>query len=159
MSENTQLLPLHKWNVWNSYPLLLFSRSVMSDSLWPPGLQLTRLPCVSSSPGVCSNSYPLSGWCHQQSSPLSSPSPSSFYLSQHELPMSKNKQIIFLSHLELKWTDILASNLVLWRIRVSQLIDLATFSEICSQNINSYSYIYLKWYEDTILWQLFPIKV
>ena len=36
----------------------------MSDSLWPHGLQHTRLPCPSISPGVCSNSCPLSWWCH-----------------------------------------------------------------------------------------------
>ena len=43
----------------------LFSRSVVSDSLWPHGLQHTRLPCPSSlSPGACSNSCPLSRWCH-----------------------------------------------------------------------------------------------
>ena len=44
--------------------LLLFSCSVMSDSLWPHGLQHTRLPCPSISPGACSNSCPLSWWCH-----------------------------------------------------------------------------------------------
>ena len=36
----------------------------MSDSLWPHGLQHTRLPCPSLSPGVCSNSYPLRQWCY-----------------------------------------------------------------------------------------------
>ena len=44
--------------------MLLFSHSLMSDSLWPHGLQHARLPCPSSTPGVCSNSRPLSGWCH-----------------------------------------------------------------------------------------------
>ena len=29
-----------------------------------PWTQHTRLPCPSLSPGVCSNSYPLSQWCH-----------------------------------------------------------------------------------------------
>ena len=43
--------------------LLLFSYSVMSDSLWPHGLQHTRLPCPLLSPNVCSNSCPLSQWC------------------------------------------------------------------------------------------------
>ena len=43
--------------------LLLFSRSVMSNSLWSHGLQHARLPCPSLSPGVCSNSCPLSWWC------------------------------------------------------------------------------------------------
>ena len=36
----------------------------MSGSLWPYRLQHTRLPCPSLSPGVCSNSCPLSRWCH-----------------------------------------------------------------------------------------------
>ena len=36
----------------------------MSDSLWPNGLQYTRLPCPSLFPQVCSNSCPLSQWCH-----------------------------------------------------------------------------------------------
>ena len=44
--------------------LLLFSCSVMSDFLWPHRLQHTRPPCSSPSPGVCSNSCPLSRWCH-----------------------------------------------------------------------------------------------
>ena len=43
---------------------LLVSHSVLSDSLQPYGLQHTRLPCPSSSPRVCSNSYPSSRWCH-----------------------------------------------------------------------------------------------
>ena len=41
-----------------------FSLSVMSDSLWPSGLEHSRLPCPSPTPGVCSNSCPLSWWCH-----------------------------------------------------------------------------------------------
>ena len=44
--------------------LLLSSCSVVSDSLWPRGLQHSRLPCPSPSPGACSNSSPLSQWCH-----------------------------------------------------------------------------------------------
>ena len=38
--------------------------SVRSDSLWPHGLQHARLPCPSPTPGICSNSCPLSQWCH-----------------------------------------------------------------------------------------------
>ena len=41
-----------------------FSCSVVSDSLWPQGLQHARPPCPSPTPGVCSNSCPLSWWCH-----------------------------------------------------------------------------------------------
>ena len=33
-------------------------------TLWPHGPQHTRLPCPSPSPGACSNSCPLSQWCH-----------------------------------------------------------------------------------------------
>ena len=36
----------------------------MSDSLQPHGLQHARLPCTSPTPGACSNSCPLSWWCH-----------------------------------------------------------------------------------------------
>ena len=36
----------------------------MSDSLWPHGLQPARLPCPSPTPGACSDSCPLSSWCH-----------------------------------------------------------------------------------------------
>ena len=41
-----------------------FSRSVMSNSLQPHGMQNTRLPCSSPTPGAYSNSCPLSRWCH-----------------------------------------------------------------------------------------------
>ena len=36
----------------------------MSDSLWPHGLQHTRLLCSPLSPGVCSNSCSLNWWCY-----------------------------------------------------------------------------------------------
>ena len=41
------------------------SCSVVSDSLWPHGLQCTRPPCPSPTPGVHPYSCPLSQWCHQ----------------------------------------------------------------------------------------------
>ena len=44
--------------------LLLFSHLVVSDSLWPRGLQHARLPCPSLSTRVWSNSCPLSRWCN-----------------------------------------------------------------------------------------------
>ena len=62
----------------------------MSDSLWPHGLQHTRLSCCSPSPGACANSGPLSQWCHPTVSssvfPFSS-CPQSFPASG-SLPMS-----------------------------------------------------------------------
>ena len=42
----------------------LFRRSVVSDSLWPHGLQHARLPCPPPTPRACSNSCPSSQWCH-----------------------------------------------------------------------------------------------
>ena len=41
-----------------------FSRSVMSNSLQPHGLQNSRLPCPSPTPRAYSNSYSLDRWCH-----------------------------------------------------------------------------------------------
>ena len=40
-----------------------FSHPVVSYSLWPHGLQHTRLPCPSPTPGAGSNSCPSSQWC------------------------------------------------------------------------------------------------
>ena len=52
------------FDMWKGLPVSQFSHSVMSDSLWPHGLQHTRLPCPSPTPGACSNSWPSSQWCH-----------------------------------------------------------------------------------------------
>ena len=41
-----------------------FSCSVISNSLWPHGLHHARPPCPSPTPRACSNSCPLSWWCH-----------------------------------------------------------------------------------------------
>ena len=41
-----------------------FSCSVMSDSLWPHGLQHARLTCPSPTPGAYSNLCPSNYWCH-----------------------------------------------------------------------------------------------
>ena len=40
------------------------SVAVSCPTLWPHGLQHTRLPCPSQTPGACSNSRPLCQWCH-----------------------------------------------------------------------------------------------
>ena len=44
--------------------LILFTHSVVSNSLWPHELEQARPPCPSPTPGVYSNSCPLSQWCH-----------------------------------------------------------------------------------------------
>ena len=64
--------------------LVQFSRLVMPDSLQPHGLQHTRPPCPSPTPGANSNSGPLSLYAIQPFHPLSSPSPPSFNLPQHQ---------------------------------------------------------------------------
>ena len=68
-----------------------FSYSVVSDSLRPHELQHARPPCPSPTPGVHSNSHPLSHWCHPAisssvvpffSCPQSLPASGSFPMSQ-----------------------------------------------------------------------------
>ena len=68
-----------------------FSRSVVSDSLWPHESQHTRPPCPSPTPGVHPNSRPSSRWCHPaisssvvpfSSRPQSLPATESFPMSQ-----------------------------------------------------------------------------
>ena len=46
--------------LWGS---VQFRHSVVSDSLWPHGLQHARLPCPSPTPRACSNSCPSCWWC------------------------------------------------------------------------------------------------
>ena len=68
-----------------------FSRSIVSDSLWPHESQHARPPCPSQTPGVHSNSCPSSRWCHPaisssvvpvSSRPQSLPASGSFPMSQ-----------------------------------------------------------------------------
>ena len=64
--------------------LLLLSCSVMSYSLHPHGLQHASLPCPSPTPRACSNSGPLSRWCH----PAISSSVDSFSFCPQSFPAS-----------------------------------------------------------------------
>ena len=68
-----------------------FSHSVVSNSLWPHESQHARPPCPSPTPGVHSDSRPLSQWCHPaisssvvplSSCPQSLPASESFPMSQ-----------------------------------------------------------------------------
>ena len=72
-----------------NYTSVQFSRSVVSDSLWPHGLQYTRPPCPSPTPGVYSNSCPLSQWCH----PAISSSVSPFFSHLQSCPASGSFQM------------------------------------------------------------------
>ena len=90
----------------SSTNMLLSSRSVVSDSLRPHGLQHARSPCPSPTPGACSNSCPSTRWCHPTlSHPLSSPSPPAFNLSQHQglfQGVSSSHQVARLLELQLQ---------------------------------------------------------
>ena len=63
---------------------MLFNLLVMSKFLRPHGPQHARLPCPSPSPGACSNSNPLSQWCHPTVSSCIAPSSPALNLSQHQ---------------------------------------------------------------------------
>ena len=63
-----------------------FIRSVVSDSSWPHGIQHTRPPCPSLIPGVHSTHVHWVSDAIQPSHHLSSPSPPTFNLSQHQGP-------------------------------------------------------------------------
>ena len=82
-------LRLYSDNV--TFSSVQFSRSVMSDSLWPHELQHARPLCPSPTPGVYPNSCPSTWWCHPaisssvvpfSSCPQSFPASGSFPMSQ-----------------------------------------------------------------------------
>ena len=66
------LCEFHKWQALESCKAFQSSSNCLSVCvgfrcsvwLWSHGLQHARLPCASPSAGVCSNSRPLSRWCH-----------------------------------------------------------------------------------------------
>ena len=97
----------------------------MFSSLLPHGLQHTRIPCLSPSPRVCSNSCPLSQWCHQLSHPLWPFSPPALHLSQNQGPfqwinslnrwpkywsfsISPSSEYLGLISFRIDWFDLLA---------------------------------------------------
>ena len=83
-TEETWTIKL--WKIWRKLECILLCErsqsekaqfssvqcSVMSNCLWPHGLQHARPPCPSPTPEVYTNSCPLSRWCHP-----TIPSPSS----------------------------------------------------------------------------------
>ena len=109
-------------SIWLSFLIYIssaqFSRSVMSDSLQPHGLQHTRPPCPSPTPGVYSNSCPLSRWRHPTISSSVISFSSAFNLSQHQGRfkwVSSSRQVakvleLQLQHQSFQWmfrTDLL----------------------------------------------------
>ena len=109
------------WAHWNHPFEMLFSVQslVMSNSLWPHGLQHTSLHCPSLSPGVCLNSCPLSQWYHPTISfsvvPLSSclqSFPASVRWPKYwnfSFSISPSKEYSGLISLRIAWFDLLAN--------------------------------------------------
>ena len=54
----------HGFSLWLSMSSVQFSCSVVSNFLWPHGLQHSKPPCSSPTPRVHSNSCPWNRWCH-----------------------------------------------------------------------------------------------
>ena len=95
-------------------------------TLWPHGLLHARLPCPSLSPRVCSDSCPLSRWCHLISSsvapfsscPQSFPASGSFSMSQlcikwpkhwsFSFSISLSNKYLGLISFRIDWLDLLA---------------------------------------------------
>ena len=91
----------------------------LCPTLWPYGLQHARPPCPSTTPGAYSNSYPLSWWCHPNTSsviPFSShlqsfPASGSFQVSQFFTSGGQNIRVsvsaLGLISLRMDWLDLL----------------------------------------------------
>ena len=105
-----------------------FRSLAVLNSLWPHGLQHTRLPCPSPTPRACPNSCPLSQWCHPTISssviPFSSclqsfPASGSFQMSQFftsggqsiksfSFNISPSNEYSELISFRMDWLDLLA---------------------------------------------------
>ena len=111
--------------------LLLFSCSVMSKSLRPPGLQHARPPCPSLSLRVCSDSCPLSQWCHPTISSLLSSAPPA-------LNLYKNQglfQWVSSLHQEVKVLELQFQHQSFqWIFRVDSLYDWLVWSPCCPRD-------------------------
>ena len=133
-----------------------FSRSVVSDSLWPHALQHARLPCPSPTPGVYSDSCPFSRWCHPTISssvipfffcPQSFPAPGSFQMSQlfasrgQTIGVSASTSVLPINTQDWSpfgWTGwISLQSTELWKVRHNQVIKQIHTADSEEKNINS----------------------
>ena len=124
-----------------------FRCSVVSSSLRPHGLQPSRPPCPSPTPRACSNSCPLSQWCHPTSHPVVSfssclqsfPASGSFPMSQFFASSGKSTGASALAL-------VLPMNIQHWfPLRLTGLISLPSkrLSRVFSNTINSSALIFL----------------
>ena len=126
-SMNRQNDRIPKEELLRSFSSVQFSHSVVSDSLRPHESQRARPPCPSPTPGVHSDSRPLSQWCHPaisssvvpfSSCPQSLPASKSFLMSQlfswggqstgFSFSIIPSKEIPGLISFRMDWLDLLA---------------------------------------------------
>ena len=106
----------------------------MSDSLWPHGLQHTRLLCPSLSLRVDSDSCPLSQWCHPTISSSVAPFPPALSLSQHQCLFQwvgssyQMGQVLEFQH---QWFQ--------WILKVDFLLDWLVWSPCCPMDSQEFS--------------------
>ena len=135
------------------------SHSVVSNSLWPYGLQHGRPPCPSPTPRVYSNSCPSSRWCH----PTISSSVVPFFSCPQSLPASvfSNKSTLHmrwpkywrfsfsiipskehpgLISLRMDWLDLLAVK------GLSRVFSNTTVQKLCYWNIKKQFRLFLHWF-------------
>ena len=130
----------------NEHPVSIlsvqFSRSVVSDSLRPHGLQHARPPCPSPTPGAHPNPCPLSRWCHPtisssvvpfSSCPQSFPASGSFQMSQ---PFASGGQRTGIS----ASTSVLPVNTQDWPPLLTVLFPHLFFISIITKNLFFFSF-------------------
>ena len=126
----------------------------MSDSLRPHGLQHARPPCPSPTPGVYSDSCPLSGWCHPTISsfviPFSShlqsfPASGSFQMSQ--LFTSGGQSIGFS-------VSVLPMNTQDWSLSLDNLYLVPRIGHCNSSPVSFHSIVYSTNFMSKLLWGL-----
>ena len=147
------------------YLSVQFGRSVVSNSLWPHGLQHAMIPCTSPTPRACSNSCQSSRWCHPitsssvipfssclQSFPASGSFPMSHFFTSggQSIGVSASASVLPMNIQDwfpLGLTDLLTVQETLKSLNHSSkgsiLLFLALFIQIAEKRKNIYTYIYL----------------
>ena len=116
----------------NDVILLLFSCPVMSNSLWPHGLQHARPPCPSPSPEVCPSSCPL----HWQSHPAISSFDALFSFCSQPFPASWTFPIVSCSHQMTKY----------WSFNIS-ISPSNKYSGLISLKIDWFDLLKIDWFD------------
>ena len=154
------LLPLLLPSVFPSYLLrllLLFSCSVVFNSLWPYELQHASLPCPSPSPGACSHSRPLSWWCHPtnlssvvpfssclQSFPVSGSFPMSWLFASGSQSIGASASVPPMNIQDwfpLGWTGLILQSKGLWRVFSNTTVQKHQFVFILKHLLSAVSYL------------------